>query len=317
MKSTSILYSALTLGLVAVAVLTHASEARHFVSYWQLWYEPVIAGGVCGGLCALLGLYMLWNRIVFVSLAMTQGAGVGIFLSFLIASWWGVSLEDSSWSLLMGCVVSALTAFLFVSFRKNRRHADEVLIGLMYVIAAGLIVVIGDHIAEGKHAIDNLLFGNAVAVTSASLQRLVMVSVGIGIIHVFFRREFLYASADAEFMHISGLKVDRWLVVLYLTFTVGITIAMKTIGSLPAFAVMVIPPFLALRSARAPRAAVVVAVALGALIPPLGYFFSFLYALPTGASIIMVGGVYILGGWLYARCRAVTSRDAPAKYLSQ
>lgn len=291
MKSKFTFYSLLTLMLIAVGWLSNGEESAHFVSCWPLWYEPVLAGLVCGLLGALLGLYMLLNRIVFVSLAITQGAGLGIFLSFFVAGFWGLSLENSPLALMAGLLISGLTAFLFVSFR-HRKQADEVLIGLIYVIASGLILFVGDRIPEGKHAIDNLLFGNAVAVTREALILLLEISGVIFALHFLFRREFLYVSADTDFMKISGLKTAPWLFLLYLTFTVGITISMKTIGSLPAFALMVIPPFLALKNARNPLEAVVMTLFIGAVIPPLGYYFSFLFSFPTGACLIVVGLIY-------------------------
>lgn len=277
--------------------VSNREEAAHFVGAVSLWYEPVLAGLVCGLLAGLLGLYMIWKRIVFVSLAITQGAGFGIFLSFLMASFWGVSLEHSPLSFLAGLAMAIATTFLFVSFRRSKKYADEVLVGLIYVISSGLIVLIGDRIAEGKHAIDNLLFGNAVAVTSDSLGLLVAIAAVIFALHGLFRREFLYSSADTEFMQVSGVRVDAWLTLLYLTLTIGITISMKTLGSLPVFALMVIPPFIALKKAKSPVEAVLLSVFVGGVIPPLGYYFSFLYSFPTGASMILVGLLFLVASF--------------------
>lgn len=269
-------------------------ESLHFAREWPLWYEPVIAGLVCGLLCALLGLYMLLKRIVFVSLAITQSAGLGIFISFFIAGFWGLSLEHSPLSFLAGLILASSTAFLFVFFRKSQKNFDEVLIGLIYIAASGLIIFIGDRITEGKHAIDNLLFGNAVAVTAASLQILTAITMVTMIVHFFFRRELLYTSADSHFMHVTGLKTNFWLVLLYLTLIIGITISMKTLGTLPVFALMVIPPFIALKRAQGLRDAFLIAFQLGMIIPPLGYYLSFLFSFPTGASVIVVALLYVM-----------------------
>jgi ABC-type Mn2+/Zn2+ transport system permease subunit len=302
MKFRFIFYSLFTLLLIGLGVLSNPAESAHFLKDWTIWYEPVVAGAVCGLLGGLLGLYMLWNRIVFVSLAITQGAGFGIFLSFFIAGFWGVSLEHSPLSLAAGLLVASSTAFLFYFFRRSKKHADEVLIGLIYVIASGLTVLIGDRIAEGKHAIDNLLFGNAVAVTSDSLYLLAAIAIGIFAVHFWFRRQFLYVSADADFLKAAGVKTGFWLVLLYLTLTVGITVSMKTLGSLPVFALMVIPPFISLRKAANPVEAVLLALFLGAVIPPMGYYFSFLYSFPTGASLIAVGSAYLAASSLERKC---------------
>ncbi len=289
MKYRFIFYSLWTCLFIGLGWAVNRQEAAHFLAHLSLWYEPVMAGIVCGLLSGLLGLYMIWNRIVFVSLAIAQGAGFGIFLSFFIAGFWGISLEHSPISFLSGLVMALVTTFLFVSFRQTKKYSDEVVIGLVYVISSGLIVLMGDRIAEGKHAIDNLLFGNAVAVTPESLKLLSVMTAAIFAIHFLFRREFLYTSADTECMQVIGVKTKRWLGLLYLTLTLGITLSMKTLGSLPIFALMVIPPFISLKKAKNPREAVVISILLGGIIPPLGYYYSYLFSFPRGATIIGVG----------------------------
>src|SRR5262249_48387289 len=159
----------------------------------------------------------------------------GIFLSFFVASFLGISLVDSPISLLAGLVVALGAALLFAWIRRGRRLPDESLIGFLYVAASGLTLLIGDRISEGHHHIDDLLFGNAVAITPYELKVIAVVSAILIAIHYLFRREFIYSSADPEFMKIKGMKVRLWSVLLYFTLTLGITFNLKTLGSLPVF----------------------------------------------------------------------------------
>ncbi len=296
MKLKLIYYSLLTIVLAGLGVLLRPSEAAHFLEDWVLWYEPVLAGLICGLLSALLGVYMLMNRIVFISLAISQGAGVGIFAAYAFAGLAGVSLGDSPWALGAGFSAAMLTAALFSLGRKSRHATDESLIGLIYAGASGLILLIGDRISEGRHDIDNLLFGNAVAVTGGQLSILAAVALLVGAIHFIFRRKLLYVSADPSFLATRGVAVRRWRLLLFSTLTLGITIALRTLGVLPTFALMVIPPWLALRASLGLRETFALSLFLGIVIPPMGYFASFLFALPTGAAMIGMGILYALSG---------------------
>jgi zinc transport system permease protein len=276
-------------------------EAFHFLEDWLLWHEPVVAGLICGLLGALLGVYVLLNRIVFISLAISQGAGLGIFFSYWIAAFWGLHLGDSPLAMVAGFAAAALTALLFSLGRRSRVLTDESLIGLLYAGASGLIVFLGDRISEGKHDIDNLLFGNAVAVTGEQLAVLGVATLAIFAVHFVFRRELLYTSADPQFLATRGVKVGAWRALLFATLTLGITVAMRTIGSLPVFALMAIPPWIALKSARSLKESFGVALLIGAFVPPLGYYVSFLYSFPTGASVIAVGLVFVAASLLERR----------------
>lgn len=289
-----IFYSLFTgLGIFLVAH-SRPEETQLFWSNSDLWREPVLAGVFCGFLSALLGVYILLNRIVFISLAISQGASFGIFLSYFVAGFFGISLAESPISFIAGLVVALLSAMLFAWLRRARRIPDESLIGLIYVAASGLTILIGDRISEGHHNIDDLLFGNAVAVTPYELKIIAGVTVALALVHLLFRREFLYASADPEFMKIRGLKVKFWSIFLYFTLTLGITFNLKTLGALPVFALMVVPPLISLKRAQGIREAFLVSLFLGILIPPMGYYLSFVYSFPTGSSVIAVSCLYTL-----------------------
>src|SRR5262249_5270588 len=84
-----IFYSLLTGLLVAYGHHQRPEETRLFAQSWDLWREPLLAGMLCGFLSALLGVYILLNRIVFISLGIAQSASFGIFLSFFVASFFG------------------------------------------------------------------------------------------------------------------------------------------------------------------------------------------------------------------------------------
>ncbi|MFO1519997.1 MAG: iron chelate uptake ABC transporter family permease subunit [bacterium] len=293
-----IFYSGFTVLLVGLATLFNREAAGHFLQEWQLWRDPIMAGMLCGLVLSLLGVYILLNRIVFVSLALSQGASFGIFLAFLLGGWVGLNLENSSWPLFLGFLIAIFTAVFFARLRKSIRYPDESLIGLIYIVTSGLIIVIGDRITQGRHNIDNLLFGDAVAVTFEDLLLMAAVALPILFLHFLFRREFLYSSADADFMRIRGINTRRWMVLLYLTLTAAITASLKVLGALPVFALMVLPPFIALKKTKGLRDAFLVSILIGTLLPALGYYFSFLFSFPTGGSLILVALFYTLASAL-------------------
>jgi len=284
--------------LAGLGALLRPEEAFHFLEDWLLWYEPVAAGVVCGLLGALLGVYVLLNRIVFISLAISQGAGFGIFLSYWVASFWGIQLGDSPFALAAGFLSASLMAVLFSLGRRSRVLTDESLIGLLYAGSSGLIVFLGDRISEGKHDIDNLLFGNAVAVTHGQLMTVSAAALVIFVLHFLFRRELIYTSADPVFLTTRGVKSGSWRMLLFATLTLGITVSMRTLGSLPVFALVAIPPWIALKTARGLKEAFLVALLIGFFVAPLGYYVSFLFSFPTGASIIVVALCFVAFGLL-------------------
>ena len=298
-----IFYSLVTVAILVISTLISREQADHFLQAWQLWRDPILAGMICGLVLSLLGVYILVNRIVFVSLAISQGASFGIFLAFLLGGWVGWNLEESSAPLFFGLLVAMATAAFFARYRKSRRFPDESLIGLIYIATSGLIILIGDRISQGRHNIDNLLFGDAVAVTPRDLLLVGCVALPVLLIHLIFRREFLYGSADPDFMKIRGMKTNFWLVLLYFSLTAMITASLKVLGALPVFALMVLPPLVSLKKAGGLRDAFFISILIGTLLPFLGYYFSFLFSFPTGASLIGVALIYTVASLLEPRLK--------------
>lgn len=296
-----IFYSLITAALLGAGYFLKPEDTLSFFGSWGLWREPILAGLLCGLLASGLGVYVLLNRIVFISLGIAQGASFGIFLSFFVASYFGISLAESPISLLAGLGVALLATMLFAWLRRARRIPDESLIGFLYVAASGFTILLADRVAEGHHSIDDLLFGNAVAVTAFDLKVIAGITALLFVLHFYFRREFLYTSADPEFMRVKGVSSKVWTLLLYFTLTLGITFNLKTLGSLPVFALMVIPPLISLKGAHGMREAFGISCLLGTVIPPLGYYFSFIYTFPTGASLIAVACLFALASFAESR----------------
>ncbi|MBI2336034.1 MAG: metal ABC transporter permease [Deltaproteobacteria bacterium] len=287
-------YLLFTIVLLAAFSYFRIADAKTFLSNFFLFRDPLIGGMVAGLVVAYLGVYMLFNRIVFMSLAVTQGAGLGIFLALLVGAWLGLEHMNAWISLGSGIGLALLISLSFGFYRRQRHLSDESMIGILYVLASSLIVLVGDRISEGRHEIDNLLFGNAVAVTTHYLWVLVIGAGLLLLVHLLFYRQFLYCSADPEFMQTQGVKVGLWRALLYLTLTVGITLAVKLLGSLTIVALIVIPPFIGLRRGKNAASAFVIASLLGLVCPAVGFYLSYLFSLPAGASVVSVCGLYLL-----------------------
>lgn len=288
-----IFYSAVTLALFWIGHISRPEISNEFLGSMELWRDPILAGVFCGLGCSLLGNFILLNRIVFMSLAIAQGAGLGIFITFWVCALLGHHIDHSSLPFLAGLALAGLTVLGFTWLRRAKNISEESLIGLLYVVASGLILILGDRITQGLHDKDNLLFGNAVAVTPQDLHLVMVVMSTITLCLIIFRRQFLYVSADPVFMKTQGTKSSLWLLFLFLLFTLGITVGLKTLGALPIFGLILVPSFIGLKNARSIRSAFTISPLVGMALPVLGYYYSYLFNFPTGASLIFVSLLYL------------------------
>ncbi|MGK0359736.1 MAG: zinc transport system permease protein [Bradymonadia bacterium] len=279
-----------------------------FFDSWILFREPALAGAIAGALLGMLGVYVVLRRVVFLSAAVSQAAGLGVALSAYAKLHLGVT----GWlaSPTLGAVL--LTALAVLPFIGGRAHARrDALLGAIWLLGSAGTLIIGSRIVAELSDIQDLLFGTAVAVIPADFQRLWIVAAIIGVVHLWWHRGFAAASFERDSARVRGMPTRLLDVVLFATLALAISVCTRILGALPTFAFMILPAMSALAIAWNVRSALVMAVGLGAITGFGGYLLSFRYSLPVGAAQTLLGlGLLVLVSVLGAAARMARARLA-------
>jgi ABC-type Mn2+/Zn2+ transport system permease subunit len=195
---------------------------------------------------------------------------------------------------VVASVVTLLASLLLGWLPEPRRLGRDAVIGVAYILASALIIVIGDRIPQGTHDIKDVLYGNAVAVEPGQMVAAVIVSLGVGIVHAVMLRPFLLASYDPDAARAHRVPVRAIDAGLFLTIGLTIAVATKTIGALPSFAFAVLPAAAALRVTHDMRWVLVLAATLAAASAFVGYWVSFVLSLPTGPCMAVITAIFLV-----------------------
>jgi zinc transport system permease protein len=273
-------------------------DVGFFESYF-LWRDPLFVAVIAGALCAFVGVYIVLKRMVFVSAAMSQMSGVGVALAFYLASVVGVDPHRAPLylhPLWYAIAFAGLGAALFSYNLSNRRLSGETLVGLGYLIAAASVIIVlnSPRVTQEAHEVNDLLYGNAVAVPPEQLWLITGTALLIGGLHAIFGKEFLFVSFDPEMARTLGVKTRVFSLLLFLTFALTISVSTRAIGALPVFAFMVIPPAVGLLVAERLWSVFAVSVGVAVSSAALGYYISFRWSLPTGASMVAAAAAFFV-----------------------
>jgi zinc transport system permease protein len=272
-----------------------------FWESWMLWRDIVAVAVIAAGLCSFVGVYIVLRRVVFVSAAMSQMSGVGVATAFFLCSVVHVEPHQAPlWlhPLWYATAFAALGAALFSLNLGHRRLAGETVIGLGYLVAAGSVILIlnSPRVTQEAHEVNDLLYGNAVVATPEQLKIMAGAAFAVVLVHVLFGKEFRFTVFDAEMARTLGLRTRGWSLLLFLTFAVAISVSTRAIGALPVFAFMVIPPAVGLLLADRMWSVFTLSVTVGVASAFLGYWASFRWSLPTGASMVVASAVFLIPG---------------------
>jgi ABC-type Mn2+/Zn2+ transport system permease subunit len=261
-----------------------------------LFREALYGALVIAVACAVLGVYVVLRRIVFVGAAIAQLSSAGIALALFlsgagIAS--GLVAHPTAFAL-----VFALAGAMFFGLGGGQRSGvpPDATIGVTYAIAAAAGILL---IAKAKsgEAHDIFLQGNILGITRADTLLLLAVTIPVLIVHLVFYKEFLFVSFDRETARTLGYRVTFWNLLLYFTLGLVIAFAMQFAGVMLVFNFLVLPAVTGLLIAQSMKAIFAIAIVSAIVAAVIGFSLSVPFDLPSGPAIIACSGALALLAW--------------------
>ncbi len=237
-----------------------------------------------------LGLHVLARGIIFVDLSLAQIAALGGVVA-LLAGWEPGSLASSGAS----HTFAILAALGFAGLRRiPDKTYREVLIGIAYVTATALALVLLSRSPHGAEAIKSMLSGNVLWTTTGQLASVALLYAGVAAALALFHGRWTALSRE----NASGPAAFAWEAAFFGLFALTITSAVEVAGVLMVFAYLIIPAFVASVWTDSFGRRLVFGWGFGAAAGLLGAAVSYAYDLPTGAAIVTLMGLFgvVLGG---------------------
>ncbi len=272
------------------------SAISEFLAAKDIWRDPLLASVIAGGLCGFLGVYVVLRRTVFVSAALTQLSTLGLICALLAEEALHIEVEHAGVQLAVAIVFSVAGALVLGALQARRRLPAEAGVGIAYVVAGALVVLGANRLVHAAHDLNAMVFGNAVAVPFSDVVVLAVVALVCVAVHAVFAKELIFTSFDAETAAALGYSTRTWNGLLYFTIGLAIPAAARALGALPVFAFLTIPASAALLVTKRLRSTFALATALGLLAAAGGYALSWIWQLPTGATMVALAGLFVLPG---------------------
>ena len=277
-----------------VALIDADLTLRSFFDAWEFYRMPALTGAAAGGLLGVLGVYVVLRRLVFLSAAVSQAAGLGVALAFLLQAQLGLSASVASPTLGAAIFTIAVT-FLVASDRGGGTLRRDSLLGFAYLVGAAGMLAVAKHIRQELHDISSLLFGSAVAVLPDDFHVVVWMTAVLLVVHLLGWRGFGAVSFDKAGAKVRGMPVRLLEIVLFVTLALAISVATRVIGALPTFAFSVLPAMAAVRVSPNVQVSLVVAGLVGAATGFAGYLAAYMWRLPVGTSqTLIASGVVVV-----------------------
>jgi zinc transport system permease protein len=250
---------------------------------YEFMRNALMAGLLAAVACGVVGVYVVVKRIVFISGGIAHASFGGIGLGYFL----GISpiIGALVFSLASGLAIGGIT-------RKTRLPADTA-IGILWAIGMALGVIFINLTPGYAPDLMSYLFGNILTVPMSDIiLMLVLDGVIIGIIAAYYK-EYLILSFDEEYATAIGMPVERLYLLLLAMIALTVVVLIRVVGMILVIALLTFPAAMARQFTHNMKKMMFLSVLFGFLFTLGGLWLSYELKLPSGATIILLGGVVL------------------------
>jgi manganese/iron transport system permease protein len=248
--------------------------------------------------CGVVGCYVVLRGMAFIGDAVAHAVFPGLAVAFVV----------SGNLILGGTLAGVATAVLVAVFAQNRRLREDSIIGVFFVAAFALGIVIISQAPGYAGSLQQFLFGSITGIPDEDLY--VVGGTGVLILGIAFllHKEFLAITLDREMARAMGLRVFWLDIVLYVLVTLAVVISVQTIGNILVLALLITPAATARLLTDRLGVMMALAPALGGLSALVGLYISWSWDLPVGGTVVLVLTAVFLAAWVLSPRHGLLAR---------
>ena len=245
---------------------------------YQFFVRGLVAATLVGGLCGLIGVYIVLRRMAYIGHGLSHAVLGGAVASYVMS--FNFYIGATIWGFLCAQLIALTT-------RKRKIGADAA-IGVITTASFALGIVLISRYKSFTRDFDAALFGNILGVSGGDLLAISVVVVGAALILFIGYKQFLFATFDVEVARFYGVPTG-WIETLFSLVLAGtIVVSMQVLGVLLIAGATVIPPIVARLLTDSFKNMVILSTTLGALGGFVGIYLSFYVDVSSGASVVLV-----------------------------
>ncbi|NMC10030.1 MAG: metal ABC transporter permease, partial [Methanothrix sp.] len=193
--------------------------------------SALAAGLVASVLCSIIGIYVILNKVVFISDGIAHAAFGGIGFGYFLG------MDPLSF----GIISAVLTALGIGTVSSRSRVSEDTAIGVFLSTGMALGIIFMSLSKGYAKDLYGYLFGNILAVTWNDVFLILALTLAVLILVFLLYKEFLILSFDPVYGEAIGLPVQRLRLLLLCMVAFSVVVLIKIVGIIMVIALLTIP----------------------------------------------------------------------------
>ncbi|HTL60611.1 MAG TPA: metal ABC transporter permease [Nitrospira sp.] len=252
---------------------------------YDFMQRSLLAAAMVGGLCALIGVFVVLRGLAFVGAGTAHAAFAGVALAYLMG-----------WPPLMLAIVFGLVTVWITGWVEEKGTMKlDVSIGILYTTTMALAILFIGLMKTYNAEVYGYLFGNVLSVTPEELRIIAALTVAVVGSILLFSKELYFIAFDQEMAEASGVPARRMFFLLLTLVALTVVVSLKTVGAILVFAMVLIPASTAYQLTHSLSTLTWYSIFIGIVCSVSGVLLSAFWDIPSGPAIVLLStGVFFL-----------------------
>ncbi|MCC8022827.1 MAG: metal ABC transporter permease [Clostridiales bacterium] len=229
-----------------------------------------------------------------VSLVLKRYSMIGDGLSHVSFGALAIAMAMNAAPLAVSIPIVVLAAFLLLRISENSKIQGDAAIALISTssLAIGVIVI---SMTTGMNTdVCNYMFGSILAMSVGDVYLSIALSVVVLLLFILFYNKIFAVTFDENFARATGTKTPTYKMLIALLTALTIVLGMRMMGAMLISSLIIFPALTSMRVCKKFKSVILCSTVVSVICFFIGVVISFLYATPTGASVVAVNIVAFL-----------------------
>ena len=259
---------------------------RDFMQY------ALVTGLLIGILAPLIGSFVVIRRLSLIADTLSHfslaGLAIGVYFINILGL---VFLRDPLYLGMLFAVIGSLIIEVLRSYYKNYKEISmPIVISLGTALSALFFSLSGGFTTS----VYNYLFGSILTVGRSFTFLIIIVFIIIVSLTLYFYKQMVIISFDESYARLLGIKVNRFQFFTTIILALVVSLSIETVGVLLVSSLMIIPVAAAMKIGKSFKNTLFIAILFSEVSVLLGLWLSFVFRIPSGATIVLFNIVILL-----------------------
>lgn len=243
-------------------------------------------------------LISLCSALLGVTLVLKRYSMIGDGLSHVGFGTLAIATAMNVAPLTLSIPVVILVAFLLLRISENSKIKGDAAIALISTssLAIGVVVI---SLTTGLNTdVCNYMFGSILAMTKGDVKLSIALAIVVLTLYVLFYNKIFAVTFDETFAQATGTKSKLYNMLIAFLTAITIVLGMRIMGALLISSLIIFPALTSMRLCKKFKTVTICSAIISIFCFIAGIVISYVYATPTGASVVIINIISFLLFWL-------------------